>query len=113
MLVPDRGGRRGRRTSTFCYSALRDETGAITGMQAVAIETTGRVQAEAAVRASEERQAFLLALSDALRPLADPVAIQGEACRIVGEHLDVDRTYRLEIDTLRGLAMVGRDHVTR
>lgn len=40
---------------------------------------------------SEERQAFLLELSDALRPLADPVAVQEKASRLLGEHLGVDR----------------------
>jgi len=50
-----------------------------------------RAQTEEALRESEERQAFLLKLSDALRPLADPIEIQSEAVRILGEHLDVSR----------------------
>jgi PAS domain S-box-containing protein len=37
------------------------------------------------------RQAFLLSLSDALRPLIDPVEIQALALRLLGEHLGVDR----------------------
>ena len=42
-------------------------------------------------RPGETREAFLLRLSDALRPLADPVGIQGTAARLLGEHLAVDR----------------------
>lgn len=38
---------------------------------------------EAALRESEERQAFLLQLSDALRPLEEPFAVQREACRLL------------------------------
>jgi signal transduction histidine kinase len=43
------------------------------------------------LRESEERQAFLLTLSDALRPLADAVEIQETAARIVCEHLKANR----------------------
>ena len=70
-----------------------------------------RKRAEAALRASEERQAFLLRLSDALRPLADPVAIQETATHILGAHLAVDRTYYVEIDDARQVAVVARDYV--
>ncbi|GAA5513942.1 protein-glutamate methylesterase/protein-glutamine glutaminase [Deinococcus carri] len=56
-----------------------------------------RSQAEEALRASEERQAFLLELSDALRPLADPVAIQETASRMTAEHLDIGRVAYCEI----------------
>lgn len=76
---------------TLAYSPVRDDDGAIAGVLVTAVETTSRHRAEAALRASEERQACLLRLSDALRPLADPVAIQGEACRILGEQLGVGR----------------------
>ena len=43
-------------------------------------------RAEAALTTSEARQRFLLALSDRLRPLADPAAIQYQAARALGEH---------------------------
>jgi hypothetical protein len=41
--------------------------------------------------AVERRNAFLLKLADALRPLADPVIIQDSAARVVGEHLGAAR----------------------
>ncbi|MCB0168739.1 MAG: PAS domain S-box protein [Anaerolineae bacterium] len=55
-----------------------------------------RARAQQALRASEERQAFLLRLSDMLRPLADPTAIQAEACRLICEHLQADRAFYVE-----------------
>lgn len=55
------------------------------------------------------RLTFLLALSDALRPLADPVALQREACRILAEHLGVDRAYYVELDEAAGAARVAWD----
>src|SRR6059058_4841461 len=39
----------------------------------------------------EEREAFLLRLSDALRPLSDPLDVQEVAARLLGEHLRVNR----------------------
>lgn len=46
-----------------------------------------RGRAERALRENEERQAFLLELSDALRPIADPVQVQAEAARLLGENM--------------------------
>ena len=54
-------------------------------------QIAARDKAEAALRESEERQAFMLRLSDALRPLADSAEIQGQACRLLAEQLDVNR----------------------
>jgi signal transduction histidine kinase len=70
-----------------------------------------RSQVEDALRASEARQAFLLRLSDALRPLAEAADIQSTACRIVGEYLKTDRTYYVELDYVRDIAVVAQDYV--
>ncbi|MBV9792126.1 MAG: PAS domain-containing protein, partial [Chloroflexi bacterium] len=45
----------------------------------------------------EERQQFLLKLSDALRPLTDPLAIQRAATQILGEQLKVNRAFYTEV----------------
>ncbi|MFO0847224.1 MAG: PAS domain S-box protein [Gemmataceae bacterium] len=74
-------------------------------------DVTARKRAELALKASGERQAFLLRLSDALRPVADPVAVQAEACRVLGEYLGVDRAYYVEIDEAAGTATVRRDYL--
>lgn len=50
------------------------------------------------VSASSSTDSFRVALSDAMRPLADPVAIQREACRVLAEHLHVDGAYYVESD---------------
>jgi PAS domain S-box-containing protein len=74
-------------------------------------DITERKQAEANLRESEERQAYLLKLSDALRPLADPTDVQGEASRLLGEQLQTDRAFYSENDEARGLKVVERDFV--
>ncbi len=68
------------------------------GFFCVATETTDGVLARERLREGEERQAFLLTLSDALRPLADPVDIQGEAMRLLREHFGVGWCYYLELN---------------
>jgi PAS domain S-box-containing protein len=51
-----------------------------------------------ALRRSEDRQAFLLRLSDTIRPLGDPARILAEACRLIGVHLRANRVTYGEID---------------
>jgi PAS domain S-box-containing protein len=73
-------------------------------------DITSRKQAEETLRRTEKRQAFLLKLSDALRPLGDPVSIQETATRVLGEHLGVSQTYYVELDEARQVAIVERDY---
>ncbi len=74
-------------------------------------DITERKQAEADLRESEERQAYLLKLSDALRPLSDPIEVQGVASRLLGEQLQTDRAFYSENDEARGLKLVEQDFV--
>ncbi|QJD79420.1 ATP-binding protein [Spirosoma rhododendri] len=46
----------------------------------------------------EQQQEYRLRLNDALRPLADPIAIQRVVMRLLGEHLGVDRAIYAEIN---------------
>ena len=55
-------------------------------------------KAEDALRANEERLAFLLQLNDALRPLDDPSVVQQTAARLLGEHLGAGRVHYLELE---------------
>jgi GAF domain-containing protein len=83
-------------------------------MEAVAERTWAaveRARAEAALRESQDRQAFLLKLSDALRTSDDPLVIQSEACRLLGERLGVDRAYYVNVDEAAGSALVECDWV--
>ena len=63
-------------------------------------------RAESALVGSESRHAFLVRLGDALRPLSDPVAIQAEASRLLGERLQTDRAYYANIDEADGYALI-------
>ena len=84
-------------------------------------DITERKRSEMALLESEERQAFLLKLSDALRPLADPAEIQDAATRVLGEHLRANRVayvrvtddeYIIEGDYVDGVpSMAGRFRV--
>ena len=62
-------------------------------------------KAEAALRANEERLAFLLRLNDAVRPLSDPAAIQEIAARLLCEHLGTARVGYAELK--------GREYIIR
>ena len=110
-MAPDRSGPLETAYFTFSYGPARDERGHVAGVFCTALETTTRVRAEEQLRESEERQAFLLDLSDALRPLADPVTIQGVAAQRLGERLGASRTYYVEYDAEGGYGTVARDYV--
>ncbi len=69
---------------------------------------------EAALAASEERYAFLLKLSDALRPLEDPSDIQRQAALMLGVRLKAARVHYAEVTADGASAVVredGRDGV--
>ncbi len=69
-----------------------------------------RTRAEAALRESEERQKFLLTLSDALRPLGEPISIQETATQLVGEYLTLDGCAYGEVDVSGETFTVERDY---
>lgn len=58
-----------------------------------AVDISERKRVETALRESEERLAFLLRLTDALRPLTDSGEIERQATRLLGEHLKADRCF--------------------
>jgi PAS domain S-box-containing protein len=71
------------------------------GQNRVAIlfnDVSERKRAERAARESEERQAFLLKLTDVLRPISDARGIQATTARMVGEHLRADRAMYAEVE---------------
>ncbi|MEH2178399.1 YlcI/YnfO family protein [Nostoc sp.] len=62
-------------------------------------------------RQTAEFNAFRLSLTDALRPLADPVEIQATASRVLGEYLGANRVLYFEV---RGADyVVERDYVNK
>jgi PAS domain S-box-containing protein len=72
---------------------LRDSAGRLTGAFVAITDIDALKRAAEALRESGARQAFLLRLSDALRPLADPGEIQGAAARLLGEHLGANQVH--------------------
>lgn len=80
------------------WSPMRDEDGTVVGVLNTSVEIAARGPAEdrqadmgRTLRENEERQTFLLRLSDALKSLDDPDAIRAEAVNLMGAHLGVDR----------------------
>jgi PAS domain S-box-containing protein len=83
------------------YSPVLDETGKPAGVICFVAETTERV-------AAERRTAFLLSLSDALRPLSTPAEIMALAAARLGERLGASRVFYAEIAS--GRMTVERDY---
>ena len=71
-----------------------------------------RARAEDALRKSEERQAFLLKLSDALRLISDSKEIQRVAMRLAGEHLGADRVAYADISADGETYLMSDNYVT-
>ncbi len=93
------------------WTPLKDSEGRIQGFLSTTIDTTNHVLALRALRQSEERQAYLLKLSDALRPLADPELIQREASRVLREQLKADRVAYFEVEGgHQSVVARGEDH---
>lgn len=88
----------GPRTMLLNGRRMEVEAGGPERIVLVVEDITPRKRAEDAVRASEERQVFLLKLSDALRPLADPNAIAEAACHVLVEHLNASRAQFTEVE---------------
>lgn len=118
LLVMERKGYSEKTYFTWSYSPIRNATGRIGGMFCAVTEETARVRAEA-------RDALLLALDEAVRPLTDPAEITAACARMLGQHLDVDRcayadveadedTFNLTGDYNRGVkSIVGRYRFTQ
>ena len=88
------------------WSPIRNENGAVEGVLHTLAEVTDRSRSQARLLAGEERQAFLLALTDALRPLDDPAAVKEVAARCLGQHLGVSRALFTELQVEDGVEYV-------
>jgi PAS domain S-box-containing protein len=78
-------------------SPLRDSAGNIHGSVGVMVDITRRKIAEETLLDSARRTLYLASLSDTIRPLADPAAIQAEATRVLGTYLKASRVTYMEI----------------
>jgi PAS domain S-box-containing protein len=59
---------------------------------------------------AEARDRYLTYLTDVLRPLTDPAAIQAEVARVLGEHLGASRVHYGDISDDGTYAIVERDY---
>lgn len=73
-------------------------------------DITPRKLAEEVLRTSEAQKALFVRLGDALRGLGDPLRIQAEATRILGQHLGVSRVLYAEVDADGNTARVHADY---
>ncbi len=87
--------------ATFCFSPLADE-GTINGVLVTCLEATQTL---------EFRHAYLLRLSDLLRPLIDPQVIQATAAQLLGETLGANRVHYGEISQDGRLVVVTSNYV--
>ena len=87
---------------------VRDGEGRPVALVGVSRDITERRETAERLRRGEARQAFLVRLADALRPLADPVAVQATATRMLGEHLGASRA--LYAECRDGWATVEADY---
>ena len=76
---------------THCHSPVRGDNGDIEGILVVAFETTDKVLAERALRATNERHGVLLEMTRKLRVLKNPTEIMYAAAETIGRHLRVSR----------------------
>lgn len=94
------------------HSPVRDDQGKVAGILVTVFDKTEQREAERRLLATEELQAFLLRLSDALRPLADPVEVKRTAMRLVSDHFGAFQALYFEVgldgDTVTGIE--GVDH---
>jgi PAS domain S-box-containing protein len=69
-------------------------------------DVTDRKRADEAIRASDDRQRFLIALDDKVRGLASPIAVVAATSRVLGERLGAARVAYAEIDEARDRATI-------
>ena len=99
-----------------------DANGTVTAWFGTASDITVRRNAQETLRASDARNSFLVMLADTLRPLSNPITVQAEASRVLGEQLGANRVYYFEVGsdnyvierdhTNAALSMVGRYSIT-
>ena len=91
-------------------TAVRDESGGLVGFTKISRDLTEWRRTDQALRRAARADAYRVALADALRPLADPVGIQAEAARVLGEHLGANRVLYAEMLEDARTAVVEADY---
>ena len=99
---------------TLAYSPVWDASGQVEGILVTVVETTSRMleekhrqQVQEALHQQQQRQAFLLRLSDVLRPLVDASAIRARVTGSAMDYFGTDRCYYGEI--IESNALIQQD----
>ncbi|MCM0761207.1 PAS domain S-box protein [Sporomusa sphaeroides DSM 2875] len=82
----------------FNCAPIKDRLGNITGAVAICRDITEEKRTGQKLKDCDERQLFLLKLSDALRPLSAPIEIHGAVTRTAMDYFGADRCYYCEIE---------------
>jgi two-component system CheB/CheR fusion protein len=90
-------GTSGRREYDYIFVPIIGVDGEVEAVAGTTRDVTDRKAGEERLRASEDRQTFLVKLSDTLRPLSDPIAVQAEVSRVLGERLGANRVAYFEV----------------
>lgn len=93
----------------FIYEPIIDETGAVTGLFVQGHDVTNAHLAQEALRMTERRQAFRIALDDTLRNLSDPREVMAAAAEALGRHLNAGRCSYGEVDETGAFVTVDGD----
>jgi hypothetical protein len=79
------------------FTSLFDDP-EVGGLIATVRDITARKRTDEALRRTSEFDAFRVSLVDALGPLFDPVEIQAESARVLGEHLGANPVMYTEVE---------------
>lgn len=97
------------------FNPVLDDEGNRIGAAHIFRDVTELARSERSLRESEERQAFLLSLADALHPLGDPDSELEEAMKLLNQHLGLARSAVFEVgddqDEVHLVVGVGTDSV--
>ena len=89
---------------------LRDEAGAVVGFVKIMRDLTQRQLDAEALRESEARHTFLVALNDSLERSSDAALIEEAGTRLLARHLGVARAYYCAVDEETGGLEISRDY---
>jgi PAS domain S-box-containing protein len=91
LLMMERGGRPRETWWNYSFTPIKSADGHVLGILNEGLEVTDRIQLD-------QRQSFLLRLSDAMRDLTEPAAIIRTAQRMLGQQLGANRVGYGEVD---------------
>ncbi|MDO9639917.1 MAG: PAS domain S-box protein [Pseudotabrizicola sp.] len=97
----------------WCLTRARAQhrpDGSVAGWFGTTTDIDDQKRTEDALRKSEARQVFLLSLADVLRASPTALVAQKDACRLLADHLQVDRALLAELDEATGKVHIAQDH---